>query len=62
MADRREKEIAYNAEQLEQALAKTLSRSSFHGKCKCGLMLTDRDKVPGKAAVYACPRCGRHGA
>ena len=60
MADRRDKEISYNAEQLAHALTKTLSRAVFQGVCKCGLMLTERDKVAGKKA-YACPRCGRSG-
>jgi hypothetical protein len=57
MAERRDKEIAYNAEQLAHALTKTLSRAPFQGKCKCGLMLTERDKVSGKHS-YSCPRCG----
>lgn len=60
MAARRKKEITYNAEQLAHALTKTLSRSPFQGKCKCGLMLTERDRGPGKKN-YTCPRCGRSG-
>jgi hypothetical protein len=57
MAERRDKEITYNAEQLAHALTKTLSRAPFQGKCKCGLMLTERDRVPGKNS-HSCPRCG----
>jgi hypothetical protein len=57
IAERREGEIRANAEQLAHALTRTLSQSVFQGRCKCGLMLTERDRGP-KGKHYSCPRCG----
>ncbi len=60
MAERRDKEISDNAAQLAHALTKTLSRAPFQGKCKCGMMLMESDRIAGKNQ-YACPRCNRKG-
>ena len=32
----------------------------YRGRCKCGMMLTDRDKNRG-SNTYACPKCGKNG-
>jgi len=60
MAERRDKEIMYNAEQLAHAFTKSLSQAHFQGKCKCGLMLMATDRTKGKNS-FCCPRCGRTG-
>ena len=57
MAERRAKEMKYNAVQFALALTKTLSQAAYQGICKCGLMLTERDKDSGKSH-HSCPRCG----
>lgn len=57
MAERRDKETKYNAGQYALALTRTLSEALFRGRCKCGLMLTERDKAPGSSG-HCCPRCG----
>jgi len=33
----------------------------YVGHCKCGLMLTERDREP-KTGRYRCPHCGATGA
>ena len=58
--ERRDNEKKYNAVQLAVALTRTLSLGVFRGKCKCGLMLTERDKAIGSDR-HACPRCGWKG-
>ena len=60
MIQRREKTIQAGKEELALALARTLVMRPYQGKCKCGLMLTERDKNRGKS-TYTCPRCGRTG-
>ena len=57
MAERRDKETKYNAGQYALALTRSLTQSVFRGKCKCGLMLTERDKAKG-SDLHTCPRCG----
>jgi hypothetical protein len=57
MAERHDKEKKDNAAQFALALTKTLSQALFRGKCKCGLMLSERDKAPG-SSHHSCPRCG----
>jgi hypothetical protein len=57
MAERHEKERKDNAVQFALALTRTLSQAVFRGKCKCGLMLTERDKAAGSNR-HSCPRCG----
>jgi hypothetical protein len=57
IADRHEKERKDNAAQFAEALTRTLSQAVFRGSCKCGLMLTERDKG-AKKGHYSCPRCG----
>lgn len=57
MARRRDKIIADNAAQLALALTGTLTQAPFQGHCRCGLMLTARDKAPGNT-YHVCPRCG----
>jgi len=32
----------------------------YRGKCKCGALLTDRDKNRGKT-TFTCPCCGKSG-
>jgi hypothetical protein len=60
MIQRREKTIQAGKEELAMALARTLVLLPYQGKCKCGLMLTERDKNRGKS-TYTCPRCGKTG-
>jgi len=57
---RREIEIKTGKEALASALAKTLVLLPLKGNCKCGMMLTERDKN-AKAETYRCPRCGKSG-
>ena len=57
LSERRDKEKQYNAGQFALALTRSLSQSVFRGKCKCGLMLTERDKAKGSDR-HSCPRCG----
>ena len=45
-------------------LAGGLQLLRFHGKCKCGLMLTNRDQneqTECGETTYSCPHCGRSG-
>ena len=58
--ERRDNEKKANAAQLAVALTRTLSLGVFRGKCKCGLMLSERDK-DADSARYSCPRCNRKG-
>ena len=58
MSERRDKERQYNAGQYALALTRSLTQAVFRGKCKCGLMLTERDKVKGSSGRHSCPRCG----
>jgi len=60
MTERRDNEKKDNAAQFALALTKTLSLGVFRGKCKCGLMLTERDKAAGSDR-HSCPRCGWKG-
>lgn len=62
MQQRREDAIKAGAAELAHALEKSLVIRRFEGTCKCGLMLTDRDRDPKKKTVYNCPHCGRAGA
>jgi hypothetical protein len=57
---RREAEIKLGQEALASALAKSLVLLRYKGNCKCGLMLTERDKNP-KTNTYRCPQCGKSG-
>ena len=57
MTERRDNEKKDNAAQYALALTRTLSQAGFRGKCKCGLMLTERDKAAGSNR-HSCPRCG----
>ena len=59
-SERRDNEKKDNAAQLAVALTRTLSLGVFQGKCKCGLMLTERDNAKGTNR-HACPRCGWKG-
>ena len=56
--ERRDNEKKDNAAQLAVALTRTLSMGVFRGKCKCGLMLSEKDKA-AESDRYSCPRCGR---
>jgi len=57
---RREAEIKAGRESLAHALTKTLVLLPHKGNCKCGMMLTEQDRIP-KAKTYCCPRCGKSG-
>ena len=57
---RREAEIKTGQEALASALAKSLVLLRYKGNCRCGLMLTERDKNPN-AETYRCPHCGKSG-
>jgi len=57
---RREAEIKTGKEALAHALTKSLVLLRYKGDCKCGMMLTDRDKKPN-AETYLCPHCGKSG-
>ena len=62
MQQRREKAAKAGAADLAHALEKSLVILRYSGKCKCGLMLTERDRDPKKKTAYLCPHCGRSGA
>ncbi len=47
-------------ESFTRQLAAGLLLLRYKGKCKCGLMLTERDQNRDKA-TYTCPHCGRAG-
>ena len=53
-------EIIKGKEALAAELAKTLVMRPHKGNCRCGLMLTERDRNP-KSGNYLCPRCGKSG-
>lgn len=62
----RRQETAAVAEKksFERELAGGLQLLQFHGTCKCGLMLTNRDRDEPTARrdiTYSCPHCGRSG-
>ena len=57
---RREAEIKAGQESLAHALTKTLVLLPHKGNCKCGMMLTEQDRIPN-AETYLCPRCGKSG-
>ena len=54
---RREAEIKTGQEAFARALTRSLVILRYKGKCKCGLMLTEKDKSPN-AETYHCPHCG----
>ena len=60
MSERLANEKKDNALQFARALTRTLSQAVFKGKCKCGMMLTERDKAAGSSR-HTCPRCGWRG-
>ena len=60
ITERRDNEKKANATQFALALTRSLSLGVFRGKCKCGLMLSERDKA-ADSDRYACPRCNRKG-
>ena len=57
---RREQAEKLGAEELARALERTLVLLRYKGKCRCGLMLTERDQN-SSAETYSCPHCGRSG-
>ncbi len=57
-SERRDIEKKDNAAQLAVALTRTLSLGVFRGRCKCGLMLSEKDKATDSDR-FSCPRCGR---
>jgi hypothetical protein len=46
--------------ELANALRRGLRLLHYQGKCKCGLMLTERDRSQNKQ-TYRCPHCGASG-
>jgi len=60
MLRRREAEVKAGQESLAHALTKTLVLLPHKGNCKCGMMLTEKDRNP-KTETYHCPRCGNSG-
>ena len=54
---RRAAEIKTGQEDLARALTRTLVIRRFKGNCKCGMMLSDQDKVSNTES-YRCPHCG----
>ncbi len=55
---RRKAEIRIGKEAFASALEKTLVILRYVGNCKCGLMLTSRDRSR-KTNTYVCPQCGK---
>ena len=60
VSERREIEKKANAAEFAVALTRTLSLGVFKGRCKCGLMLSEKDKI-ADSDRYSCPRCNRKG-
>lgn len=57
---RRAQEIEKGKEELAGALKRGLLLLRYLGHCKCGLMLTERDRN-AKKATFRCPHCGASG-
>jgi len=53
-------EAARAKDELAGELKRGLLLLRYLGHCKCGLMLTGRDKVENKD-TYNCPHCGARG-
>lgn len=58
---RREADLKQGMKELARELAQTLVLLPHKGNCKCGMMLTEKDKKPN-LENYCCPRCGESGS
>jgi predicted SprT family Zn-dependent metalloprotease len=56
--------IARETQRMKDEFAGEIKRGllllRYLGRCKCGLMLTERDRKQGKK-TYRCPHCGASG-
>ena len=58
---RQAQELERGKAELAAELKRGLLLLRYLGRCKCGLMLTGRDRHQKKKQTYSCPHCGASG-